>query len=79
MGLLDSFFDPNTYGGQGGGLLDFLRTTQMQNQNYQPAPTAPWPEPLSVSNETWAAEVPGPPGRYGGVTGQFSGRGRQVL
>jgi hypothetical protein len=45
MGLLDSFFDPNTYGGQGGGLLDFLRTTQMQNQNYQPAQTAPWPEP----------------------------------
>jgi hypothetical protein len=45
MGLLESFFDPNTYGGQGGGLMDFLRTTQMQNQNYQPVQTAPWPDP----------------------------------
>ncbi|MDE5451335.1 hypothetical protein GWE18_00395 [Bradyrhizobium sp. CSA112] len=37
MGLLDSLFNQSTYGGQGGGLLDFLRTTQMQQENYQPS------------------------------------------
>lgn len=37
-GLLDNLFYSNPmYGGQGGGLLDFLRTTQMQNDNYQPS------------------------------------------
>lgn len=36
MGLLDSLFDQNSYGGQGGGLLDFLRQSQMQQQNYKP-------------------------------------------
>ncbi len=39
MGLLDNlYFGHNSsFGGQGGGLLDFLRTTQMQNQQYQPS------------------------------------------
>lgn len=38
MGLLDSLlFNSSNYGGQGGGLLDFLRNTQMQNANYQPS------------------------------------------
>jgi hypothetical protein len=37
MGLLDSLFAQSTYGGQGGGLLDFLRTTQMQQDQYQPS------------------------------------------
>jgi hypothetical protein len=46
MGLLDSLlYNTDNYGGQGGGLLDFLRTAQMQNSNYQPsagfAPEAP--------------------------------------
>lgn len=36
--MLDSLFDPNTYGGQGGGLLDLLRTSRMQQQQYQPSP-----------------------------------------
>lgn len=39
MGLLDNlYFGQNAnFGGQGGGLLDFLRTTQMQNEQYQPS------------------------------------------
>lgn len=38
MGLLDSLlFNSSNYGGQGGGLLDFLRSSQMQNANYQPS------------------------------------------
>lgn len=38
MGLLDSLFDPNTYGGQGRGLLDFLRNSQAS-----PLDSAQWP------------------------------------
>jgi hypothetical protein len=37
MGLLDSLFAQSTYGGQGGGLLDFLRQSQMQQEQYQPS------------------------------------------
>jgi hypothetical protein len=37
MGLLDSLFNQSTYGGQGGGLLDFLRQSQMQQEQYQPS------------------------------------------
>lgn len=37
MGLLDSIFNQSTYGGQGGGLLDFLRQSQMQQEQYQPS------------------------------------------
>ncbi len=49
MGLLDSLFDQNTYGGSGGGLLDFLRTTQMQQQQYQPSAGFPGQaSPISV-------------------------------
>lgn len=36
-GLLDSLFNPSLYGGQNGGLLDFLRNSQMQQNNYQPS------------------------------------------
>lgn len=36
MGLLDSLFDSNSYGGQGGGLLDMLKNMQTQQQ-YQPS------------------------------------------
>lgn len=37
MGLLDSLFAQSSYGGQGGGLLDMLRTAQMQQEQYQPS------------------------------------------
>ena len=37
MGLLDSIFAQSNYGGQGGGLLDFLRQSQMQQEQYQPS------------------------------------------
>ena len=55
MGLLDSLFQQSTYGGQGGGLLDFLRTTADQNNQYQPslgfAPAAPaQASPLQIGN-----------------------------
>jgi len=45
MGLLDNlYFGQNAnFGGQGGGLLDFLRTTQMQQENYQPSAGFPQP------------------------------------
>lgn len=49
MGLLDSLFDQSTYGGQGGGLLDFLRQSQMQQQQYQPSAGFPGQaSPLAV-------------------------------
>jgi len=37
MGLLDALYNQSTYGGQGGGLLDFLRQSQMQQDQYQPS------------------------------------------
>lgn len=38
MGLLDALlYNSDNYGGQGGGLLDLIRSTQMQNANYQPS------------------------------------------
>lgn len=37
MGLLDSIFAQSNYGGQGGGLLDLLRQSQMQQDQYQPS------------------------------------------
>jgi hypothetical protein len=37
VGLLDSLFSQSAYGGQGGGLLDFLRQSQMQQEQYQPS------------------------------------------
>lgn len=36
-GLLDNLFNPSLYSGQNGGLLDFLRNTQMQQNTYQPS------------------------------------------
>jgi hypothetical protein len=45
VGLLDSLFNQATYGGQGGGLLDFLRTTQMQQDQYQPSAGFPGQAP----------------------------------
>jgi hypothetical protein len=39
VGLLDDLYIGHgaSFGGQGGGLLDFLRTTQMQQDQYQPS------------------------------------------
>lgn len=37
MGLLDSIFAQSNYGGQAGGLLDLLRQSQMQQEQYQPS------------------------------------------
>lgn len=37
MGLLDSLFNQSNYSGQGGGLLDFLRQAQIQQEQYQPS------------------------------------------
>lgn len=37
MGLLDSLFQNSDYGGQQGGLLDFLRNSQTQQSQYQPS------------------------------------------
>jgi len=37
VGLLDSYFNQSTYGGQAGGLLDMLRQSQMQQEQYQPS------------------------------------------
>lgn len=58
-GLLDSLFNPSLYGGQNGGLLDFLRNTQMQQNNYQPSdgfspapaqPTSSQAQPIMVGS-----------------------------
>ena len=58
-GLLDSLFNPSLYGGQNGGLLDFLRNTQTQQNNYQPsegftpAPAQPAPsqaQPIMIGS-----------------------------
>lgn len=49
MGLLDSLFAQSTYGGQGGGLLDFLRQSQMQQEQYQPSAGFPGQaSPISI-------------------------------
>ncbi len=60
MGLLDSLFQSDGYGGQGGGLLDFLRNTQMQNQQYQPGPGFPQPAPPATFADRFNA-VPNAP------------------
>ncbi len=53
MGLLDSLFNSDSYGGQGGGLLDFLRQSQMQQDQYQPSagfqPTASFADRFNAS------------------------------
>lgn len=59
MGLLDALFSPDSYGGQGGGLLDLIRQTQGQNSQYQPSAGFPQQaasfapnqaQPISVGN-----------------------------
>jgi hypothetical protein len=50
MGLLDSLlYGQNAdFGGQNAGLLDFLRTSQMQNDQYQPSAGFPAPDPAQA-------------------------------
>lgn len=50
MGLLDSLFDQNTYGGQGGGLLDMIRQSQQQSSQYQPSAGFGQPEQAPPMN-----------------------------
>ena len=62
-GLLDSLFNPSLYGGQNGGLLDFLRNTQMQQNTYQPSegfappPTPSQAQPIMVGNALMPPEI----------------------
>jgi hypothetical protein len=72
MGLLDSLlYNSSTYGGQGGGLLDFLRTSQAVNDQYQPGGGFPAPArgPLDSSMfdpSTYAPSQPNNPIAVGG-------------
>jgi hypothetical protein len=48
MGLLDSLlYNQNSYGGQGGGLLDMLQNSLMQQNSYQPSAGFPQQQPGS--------------------------------
>jgi len=60
MGLLDSLFNQSTYGGQGGGLLDFLRQSQMQQDQYQPSAGFPQEQPPTSFADRFNA-MPGAP------------------
>lgn len=60
MGLLDSLFAQSTYGGQGGGLLDFLRIAQMQQDQYQPSAGLPQDQPPASFADRFNA-LPGAP------------------
>lgn len=60
MGLLDALFQSDNYGGQGGGLLDFLRQSQMQQANYQPSPGFPQDVAPASFNDRFNA-LPGAP------------------
>jgi len=60
MGLLDSLFNQSTYGGQGGGLLDFLRQSQMQQDQYQPSAGFPQEQPPANFADRFNA-MPGAP------------------
>jgi len=63
VGLLDNlYFGHNSdFGGQGGGLLDFLRTTQMQQNQYQPSagfPGQPQAEPQATPLDIGGYQMP---------------------
>ena len=72
MGLLDSLYDQNTYGGQGGGLLDFLRNSQMQQQNYQPSPGFSDNQPSPLDNAQWPAGPQGAPSAPASFADRFN-------
>lgn len=60
MGLLDALFQSDGYGGQGGGLLDLIRQTQGQQQNYQPSAGFPTGAPPASFADRFGA-MPGAP------------------
>lgn len=60
MGLLDALFQSDNYGGQGGGLLDFLRNSQVQQANYQPSAGFPQDAPPASFADRFGA-LPGAP------------------
>ncbi len=61
MGLLDSLFSSDSYGGQGGGLLDFLRNAQFQQGQYQPSAGFPdQPQPRQLDNAMFDASTYAP-------------------
>jgi hypothetical protein len=63
MGLLDALFDQGGYGGQGGGLLDLIRRTQGQQQNYQPGAGFPTDAPPANFADRFGA-MPGAPPQF---------------
>jgi len=61
VGLLDNLYLGHNadFGGQGGGLLDFLRTTQMQQNQYQPsAGFQPQAEPQAAPLDIGGYQMP---------------------
>jgi len=58
MGLLDSLFSSDTY--SGGGILDFLRQSQMQQDQYQPSAGFPQEQPPANFADRFNA-MPGAP------------------
>ncbi len=63
MGLLDALFNSDTYGGQGGGLLDLIRQSQAQNSQYQPGDgfMAGNNQPSPLDTAQWPAGPNGAP------------------
>ena len=59
MGLLDSLFSSDTYS-SGGGILDFLRQSQMQQDQYQPSAGFPQDQPPANFADRFNA-MPGAP------------------
>lgn len=69
MGLLDALFQSSEadryggYGGQGGGLLDLIRSSQAQNDQYQPAAGFQPQQPPASFADRFAA-MPGAPPQF---------------
>jgi hypothetical protein len=71
MGLLDALFDQGSYGGTGGGLLDLIRQTQGQQQNYQPGAGFPADAPPASFADRFNA-MPGAPSQFAPSGRDFS-------
>lgn len=61
MGLLDALFQSDSYGGPGGGLLDLIRNSQMQQQNYQPSAGFPTEAPAASFADRFRTAPNAPP------------------
>lgn len=72
MGLLDQLFSSDSYGGQGGGLLDLLRSAQMQNSQYQPSMGFSDNQPSPLDNAQWPAGPGGAPSAPASFADRFS-------